>query len=173
MKVLILRFDAPLISFGAPMIDQNGVVQAFPGLSMLVGLIGNALGWDHRDAEKLDALQDRIRYAARVDRLGEALVDYQTVDLGQPWMDPKKAGWTTWGHIAERDGAHSTGTHIRYRHYRADSLVTVAVALVDETDPTTDEIATALRYPARTVFLGRKCCLPAAPILREIVDAGL
>jgi CRISPR system Cascade subunit CasD len=171
MEILILRFDAPLISFGAPMIDQNGVVQAFPALSMLAGLIGNALGWDHRDAPKLDALQERIRYAARVDRSGEALVDYQTVDLGQPWMDPKRAGWTTRGQIADRGGASSDTTHIRYRHYRADSVVTAAVALANEAHPTTDEVASALQNPARPVFLGRKCCLPASPILRQIIDA--
>lgn len=171
MKVLILRFDAPLISFGAPMIDQRGVVQAFPALSMLVGLIGNALGWDHRGAAKLEALQDRIRYAARVDRSGEAVIDYQTVDLGQPWMDPKKAGWTTQGQIAERHGASGDTTHIRHRHYRADSLVTAAVALADEAQPTIDQIAGALQYPARPLFLGRKCCLPASPIFRQIVDA--
>ena len=94
MKVLLLRFDAPLVSFGAPMVDHNGIVQSFPALSMLAGLLGNALGWDHRDAVKLAVLQERIRYAARIDRRGEPLVDYQTVDLGQQWMLPRRAGWT-------------------------------------------------------------------------------
>lgn len=171
MKVILLRLDAPLVSFGAPMVDQNGVVQLFPALSMLTGLIANALGWDHRDARGLDGLQERIRYAARIDRRGEALVDYQTVDLGQAWMDPEKAGWTTHGRIARRGGASSEGTHIRFRHYRADSLHTVAVMIEGDQTPTIDEIASALAEPARPLFLGRKCCLPAMPILLRVVES--
>lgn len=172
MRILILRFDAPLVSFGAPAVDQNGVVQPFPALSLLTGLIANALGWEHGDAEKLDALQERLRYAARTDRRGEALRDYQTVDLGQEWMLAEKAGWTTHGRIAERAGASGEATHQRYRHYRADSVHTVALTLVGDGPPTPDDIAAALREPARPLFIGRKCCLPATPLLLDIVDAA-
>ncbi|MEX2273815.1 MAG: type I-E CRISPR-associated protein Cas5/CasD [Vicinamibacterales bacterium] len=171
MKVLVLRFDAPLVSFGAPAIDQNGVVQVFPALSMLTGLLANALGWDHRDADRLDVLQERVRYAARIDRQGEALVDYQSVDLGSDWMLPEKAGWTTRGQIAGRGKSENArGTHIRLRHYRADSLHTVALTLIEDQVPTINDVAEALRSPARPLFIGRKCCLPAAPILLNVVE---
>ena len=171
MKILLLRFDAPLVSFGAPMVDQNGVVQPFPALSMLTGLFANALGWGHRDAEKLSALQERIRYAARIDRRGEALVDYQTVDLGMDWMLPAKAGWTTRGRIAHREGASGEGTHQRYRHYRADSVHTVAIAIRGDQPPSLNDAGAALREPMRPLFIGRKCCLPASPILIGTIDA--
>lgn len=168
MKVLLLRFDAPLVSFGGPAIDHNGVVQTFPALSMLTGIIANALGWDHRQFDDLDKLQDRLRFAARIDRRGEAFIDYQTVDLGKDWMLSKKAGWTTHGKIASRN---DTGTHQRWRHYRADSVHTIAVSLEGSGPPTLDAIATALREPARPLFIGRKCCLPATPLLLGLVDA--
>jgi CRISPR system Cascade subunit CasD len=171
MRVIVLRFDAPLVSFGAPAIDQNGVVQMFPALSMFTGLVANALGWDHRDIDKLEDLQERLRYAARVDRRGEALLDYQTVDLGQQWMVAETAGWTTRGRIAERTGASGTETHQRYRHYRADSLHTAALTLVSGGPPSLDDVAAALREPMRPLFIGRKCCLPAAPLLLDIVEA--
>lgn len=171
MRALVLRFDAPLVSFGGPMVDQNGVVQTFPGLSMLTGLIANALGWDRRDHERLARLQDRVRFAARVDRRGEALVDYQTVDLGMEWMRPEAAGWTTRGRVAERGGASGEGTHQRYRHYRADSAHTVVLALEGEDAPSLDELAAALRGPARPLFIGRKCCLPAGPLLLDVLEA--
>lgn len=171
MKALLLRLDAPLISFGAPMVDQNGVVQTFPALSMLTGLLANALGWDHRDVDKHSSLQDRILYAARVDRRGEALIDYQTVDLGKDWMLPEKAGWTTRGEIAKRQGASGGATHQRYRHYRADSVHTVAISVDGEQTPTLGDLEVALREPARPLFLGRKCCLPASPILLGTIDA--
>lgn len=171
MRVLLLRFDAPLVSFGAPAVDQNGVVQSFPALSMLTGLIANALGWDHRDNVKLEDLQERLRYAARTDRRGEALRDYQTVDLGTDWMLPEKAGWTTRGRIAERRGASGQATHQRYRHYRADSVHSVAVAVVGDAFPSLDDMAAALREPARPLFIGRKCCLPAGPMLVGVIEA--
>jgi CRISPR system Cascade subunit CasD len=171
MRVLILRFDAPLVSFGAPVVDQRGVVQDFPTLSMLTGLIANASGWDHRDTDKLTSLQEGLRFAARIDRRGEPLVDYQIVDLGQAWMRPKEAGWTTRGRITSRGGASAEGLHIRYRHYRADSIHTVALTLVTTDAPSVDEVARALRAPARPLFLGRKCCLPASPILLDVLEA--
>jgi CRISPR system Cascade subunit CasD len=171
MRVLVLRFDAPLVSFGAPAVDQNGVVQRFPSLSMLTGLLGNALGWDHRDHGALAALQERLRFAARLDRAGEPLVDYQTVFLGADWMVPEKTAWTTHGAIARRAGANDLGTHQRWRHYRADSLTTVVIGLFDGS-PSTDELAHALRQPMRPLFIGRKPCLPASRILVRVVEAA-
>lgn len=170
MRIVVLRLDAPVVSFGAPAIDQNGVVQTFPALSMLTGLIGNALGLDHRDVDKLERLQERVRYAARIDRRGEALVDYQTVDLGTEWMLPERAGWTTRGFVARRTGASGDAIHQRYRHYRMDSLHTVALTLVGSDAPSPHEVAEALRTPARPLFIGRKCCLPAVPMLVDVVD---
>ena len=40
IEVLLLRFDAPLMSFGGPIVDQRGVTRDFPAASMLAGLIG-------------------------------------------------------------------------------------------------------------------------------------
>jgi CRISPR system Cascade subunit CasD len=169
---LLLRFDAPLVSFGATVVDNYGVVQAFPGLSMLTGLLANALGYDHRQANELDRLQARIRYAARCDVDGAPLRDYQTVDLGQPHLDAKTVAWTTLGRVETRGGASGAATHIRYRDYRADSVHTVALCL-DPADepPLLDELAHAIRRPERPLFIGRKCCLPACPMFMGIVEA--
>jgi CRISPR system Cascade subunit CasD len=171
MKVLVLRFDAPLVSFGAPAVDQNGMVQAFPALSMLTGLVANALGWAHSESQKLDELQERLRFAARLDRLGEPLLDYQTVDLGRDCMRPEVSGWTTRGRLALRAGKSADVTHQRYRHYRADSLSTVVLTLVGVGTPSVDGVAARLREPIRPLFIGRKSCLPAAPILLDVVEA--
>ena len=38
--------------------------------------------------------------------------------------------------------------------------------------PTIDDLATALQYPARPLFIGRKACLPAAPIFDGWVVAA-
>ncbi|NBC19213.1 MAG: type I-E CRISPR-associated protein Cas5/CasD [Bacteroidetes bacterium] len=165
MDILLLRFDAPLMSFGAPIVDNRGVIQSFPALSMVTGLLGNALGYDHADNDALEALQRRIRYAVRQDRRGRRLRDYQTVDLSKPYMDDSRA-WTTRGALETRKGGSaSTGTHIRERDYWADAGYTIACTLdpLDAT-PTLDDLVAALHHPARPLFIGRKACLPATPL---------
>jgi len=164
MKGIALRFDAPLISFGAPIVDNYGFVGTFPARSMLAGLLANAFGYDHRDHERTRRLQRRIRFAARIDVEGREIVDYQTVGLGQSFL--VDTGWTTWGRIEGRTGASGEETHIRYRHYRAGSISTVVLTLdpVDE-DPNLENLEAALSEPARPLFIGRKCCIPSGPIL--------
>jgi CRISPR system Cascade subunit CasD len=164
MDVLLLRLDAPLMSFGAVVVDQNHPVWRFPGVAMLTGLLGNALGWDHRDTDRLQSLQDRLRFAARWDAEPELLTDYQTVDLGQDFMIG--TGWTTRGRREDRGkGAATTGTHIRYRDHWANGVATIALALDGEGEPGLAALEQALRCPARPLFLGRKPCLPAGPLL--------
>lgn len=171
MKILLLDLDAPLMSFGAPIIDQRGVIQDWMGLSQLTGMLANALGWERREAARHADLQARLCYATRRDRAGQRLRDYQTVDLGQPHLDAKTRGWTTLGRLAERKGAFSTGTHIRYRDYHADARFRIALTLVPGGDPTIDGLEAALLRPARPLFLGRKPCLPSRRLLSGAVEA--
>jgi CRISPR system Cascade subunit CasD len=162
MDVLLLRLEGPLMSFGGPMVDQNGVIADFPPRSMLAGLAGNALGWCHHDTRHLQSLQDAICLAARLDRRGERLTDYQTVDLGSSWMQPSEAGWTTRHAVAERGGANAEKTHRRYRDYLVDAICTVAFAVRGADSPDVGTIARAIDQPRRPLFLGRKACLPTA-----------
>ncbi len=166
MDVLLLRFDAPLMSFGSVVVDQHNKTDALPYRAMLTGLAANALGLTRRDEAALTSLQARVRYAARRDRKGEVLVDYQTVDFDPAGPMASDLGWTTRGELEERGGGvASTGTHIRYRHYLADAIVTVALTLDPiEEDPSLRTLSEALRAPARPLFLGRKCCIPSAPV---------
>lgn len=163
MDVLLLRFDAPLVSFGGPMVDQRGPTLPFPGRSLLTGLVANALGYDHSDRDRLNALQSRLVYGARCDREGRRITDFHTIDLGQPFL---AEGWTTRGVAEGRDGASKESTHIRLREYLADCRYLVALTLLDSTHrPSLDDVEKALGEPERPLFLGRKSCLPASPIL--------
>ena len=170
MDCLILRFDAPVMSFGSVVVDQLNPTWRFPGKSILTGLLGNALSWDHRDADKLQTLQDRLRFAARWDAEPAPLTDYQTVELGHEFM--RGTGWTTRGKVEGRKGEiaakiRKTGhyTHQRWRDHWANGVATVALTLDGEGHPTVNDLESALRTPARPLFIGRKPCLPAAPIL--------
>ncbi len=170
MKILLLRLDAPLMSFGGVLVDQRGSTRECPSSSMLTGLIGNALGYRHGDHPKLNALQDRLRFAARRDRSGRRLTDYQTVDLGQQFMH---GGWTTRGAPEGREGGSAKrGTHIRYRDYLVDAVYTVALRLDPaDLEPTLESVGRALDRPARPLFIGRKTCLPATRLVLNFVEA--
>ncbi|HWO99903.1 MAG TPA: type I-E CRISPR-associated protein Cas5/CasD [Methylococcus sp.] len=164
MDCLLLRLDAPLMSFGGVVVDQINPIERFPGRSMLAGLLANALGWDHRDAERIDALQARLKHAARWDVEPERLVDYHTVDLSEDFL--VDTGWTTRGYREDRKGG-SAGelTHQRWRHYWANGIATVALTVTGEDAPTLADLEVALLQPARPLFIGRKTCLPANPVL--------
>lgn len=171
VEALELRLEAPIMSFGGPRVDARGPTSAMPQASMICGLVANALGWRHGDFDRLQALQERVLIAAREDRRGEPLVDYQTVDLGQSFM--RDTGWTTWGSREDRrGGSASTGTHIRHRHYWADAAYLVLLVLREGSGPSLDEVGSALSRPARPLFIGRKACLPSRRIVESFWRGG-
>lgn len=162
-----------MMAFGGVAVDADRPTEAFPTASMLTGLLGNALGFDHVETQRLQNLQDGLSYAA-LGHPGQAVRDYQTVDLGTPHMLASKVGWTTHGRIQERAGGTAkTGTHIRNRHYRVDARYWVAVQLADSAEVSESECFAALRFPARPLFLGRKACLPTTPIAHRLSDGPL
>ncbi|MHB1610959.1 MAG: type I-E CRISPR-associated protein Cas5/CasD [Sulfobacillus sp.] len=166
IDAIVLRLDAPLMSFGGVIVDHYGAIDAFPARSLLTGLVANALGWTHHDAILLNALQDRLTYAARWDVPSQPLRDYQTVDLTQSYL--AGPGWTTWGIPDGREGDKKGYHHQRDRWYQADGLLTLVLTVTDSASPSLDRIAEALRHPARPLFLGRKPCLPARPVLDPV-----
>lgn len=161
---LVLHFEAPLISFGGVAIDQVGPTRDFPAASMLTGLLANALGYLRTDSAAHQQLQDRLVFAARLEResLEGVLTDTQNAQLFK-----NERGWTTWGTPEGRDGASYGAPHRRRRDYHTDAHVTLVIRLerVDEA-PSLDDVAAALERPARPLFIGRKPCLPSAPIWR-------
>lgn len=166
---LLMRLRAPLIAFGGETIDNQGVIRDFPALSMVTGLLANALGWDRKDDAQHNRLQERLVMGARLDADGERMVDFQTAQLQG---DDK--GWTTRGIPEGRAGGAGTygGPHLRYRHYHADMNVLVVVRLRPaEEAPTLGDLAAALDKPGRPLFVGRKNCLPTERVMAGWVDA--
>ena len=159
---LTLRLEAPLLAFGGVTIDQVGVTRNFPSASMLTGLLANALGYRRSDWQRHQALQDRLVFAARRDREypGGPVTDTQNAQLGK--VD---RGWTTWGTPEGRDGASYDAPHRRRRDYHADASVTVCLRLnPDDQEPSLAELSASIDRPVRPLFIGRKTCLPSAPL---------
>lgn len=164
-RFLLLRLEAPMLAFGGETVDARGVVVDFPGASMLTGLLANALGYRRGERERLQALQDRLVFAARLDRAGTRITDFQTAQLGKD-----DRGWTTRGRQEGRAGGAGSyaGPHLRRRDFDCDASCAVALRLAPaDGTPTLDDLCEALLSPARPLFLGRKPCLPSRPLLDE------
>ena len=173
MQHMILNLEAPLVSFGAVAVDGTRPSQNFPRLSMLAGLIGNALGYARSDVQQLQQLQQRIAYAVRLDRPTanmRTLVDFQTAQINK-----NDRVWTNLGAPATRSGDAGTYKYpyIINQHYLMGTKTTVALRLDPANEiPTMAEIAEALKRPCRPLFIGKKCCLPSAPIYVTQVEAN-
>jgi CRISPR system Cascade subunit CasD len=167
---LVLRLEAPLLAFGGVTIDHVGVTRDFPALSMLTGLFANALGCQRTETGKHQDLQDRLIFAARRERepyVG-VLRDMQNADLSS-----ERRGWTTRGRPEERGGGSLDQAHRRQRDHHPDALVVVVVSLSPaDSSPTLDELASALDRPSRPLFIGRKPCLPSAPLRQRLADGS-
>lgn len=150
------------MAFGGEAIDNYGVIRPFPAASLLTGLFANALGWRRIERERHQGLQDRLIFAARIDREqrgGLTIQDFQSAAINNT-----EHSWTTRGRPEGRGG----GTYqnlLRYRDYYADTRVTVALRLEPEdVAPSLEGLAEALQEPARPLFIGRKPCLPSCQL---------
>ena len=170
MRWLHFRLDAPMASFGDATIDAHGTTGDFPTQSMLTGLFANALGWTRSMHDEHQALQDRLVYGAlhRYEPVLGRMTDYQTANLGK-----EDKAWTTRGQPAGRAGGPRSyaGAHQRWRDYHADARVSGVVRLKRaERPPTIDDIARALQFPVRPLFVGRKSCLPTSNLFAGWIE---
>ena len=171
MTWLRLELMAPMASFGGPAIDAFGKTNDMPGRSMLTGLLANALGWDRRERDAHQRLQDRLVYASarEHDETEEPLTDYQTAQLKR-----QDRAWTTSGAPAQRTSNADTftGAHQRWRDYHSDMRMTVVLTLIPHTaKPTLADLTEALERPARPLVIGRASCLPSRRMISGYVDA--
>ena len=152
------------MAFGGETVDNYGVVRWFPAASMLTGLLANALGWRRTEVERHQRLQERLIFAARVDREpagGVRMTDFQTAAISN-----KDRGWTTRGAAEGREGGNYTNW-LRYRDYLADMRVTVVLRMEEgEFEPGLEDVAEALERPSRPLFIGRKPCLPSVRLFQ-------
>lgn len=152
MKTLALRLEGPLQSWGVQ--SKHGIREAGgePSKSGVLGLVGCALGMARDDQPLLEQLAS-TSFAVRVDRSGSLLRDFHTAGGGTFRGNGKYAVF----------GNKNPVTSQRFYWQDASFL-----ALLGSTDTSLiDRIADALRDPRWPLFLGRRSCVPTAPVLES------
>jgi len=151
-NTLFLRLEGPFQSWG--LWARWGVrdTAAEPTKSGVIGLLCCALG--RRRGEPIDDLRP-LAMGVRVDRPGTFWGDYHTVGAGIGVLSAE-------GKIKRTEKSGEIEPVLSRRFYLCDASFLVALRGVSAL---AERLVAALAAPAWPLFLGRKCCPPAVPIL--------
>ena len=157
MKMIKFTLSAPLQSWGEDARWDQRTTADMPSKSAVVGLLGCCLGYPRGD-DRLNRLNNRLKMAVRADRPGRVMTDYHTVQ-------------GTGGVFLNAEGKPRSGgdTIITPKQYLQDARFTVYLWGDEET---LCDCYQAMRHPRWAVYLGRKSCVPAVPILPEWTEAA-
>ena len=143
MPTLLLKFDAPIQSWGTTLKLKNHDTDPYPSKSGVIGLIAAALG--RRRDEDLSDLAD-LHFGVRIDRQGYILDDFQVSEVSEK---EKKIG---------------------HRKYLSDACF---ICGIEADKVTLENIKYALIHPAYALFSGRRGCPVTAELVQGIVPEGI
>jgi len=164
---LLFTLAAPMGAFGDLAGHERRGTAAWPGRSALLGLLGAALGIDRSDEANQRALAEGYGVAVATLAVGCPMRDYHTI---QSVPRGTSKGATTRAEALARAG-RAVATSITIRDYRADCAFTAALWPRPGAHWPLEDLATALRRPVYTLWLGRKGCPLAAPLAPRLVPA--
>lgn len=156
---LVTRIASPLMSWGAPARFTARYSAPDPTLSALQGMVAAGAGIGRH--EKWPDWIARMNLAVRIERAGETLRDYHTINPA----DTDRYRWLSESDrknvrtIVTAEGKTNTAPIQTERYYRTD-----AEYVVFWDDPT-GNVTDALTEPKWALYAGRKQCVLTAPFL--------
>lgn len=167
MTTVLLRLEGPLQAWATQSKFSIRDTDREPSKSGVLGLVGAALGMERDDDEQLAHLRT-LAMAVRVDRPGSLLRDYHTVGGGsfrdRSERAPAARRYFAFDGDDDKVGSSCIPTE---RYYLQDAAFTVALTGPPEL---IERVAIALRSPHWPIYLGRRGCVPSAPVLMGVVD---
>jgi len=139
MATMLLRFAAPLQSWGTDKFERRGT-ENIPTKSGVVGLLAAALGRRRSECDDMHDLLS-LRFGVRVERSGGLLRDFHTAKS-------------------------ATDAYVTNRYYLSDAVFLVAL---EGDEVLLNDLAKALRSPAFPLFLGRRSCPPEGKVFIKIL----
>ena len=144
MTVLALRLAGPMQSWGSASRFVRRTTEIAPTKSGVIGLIAAAQGRRRTD-EIEDLLQ--LKFAIRIDQPGTMVRDFQTAIPAKGKPLP-----------------------LSYRFYLGDAIF---LALLEAETELLEGIADSIRNPTFPLYLGRRACPPAGPLVIGLRDAPI
>lgn len=171
MQHLVFQLQATLSSWGEPAVGEFRGTAEHPSQSALVGLLGAALGVLREDEAAHAALRDSYGFAIGLPSGGSLLRDYHTAQV--PPRSALKARPRATRRHELAVPKQELGTILSTRDYRqnAASLVCVQIRPGAAVPYSLAGLAAALREPRFTLYLGRKACVPAAPLWPQVLES--
>lgn len=139
MYTLLLKLAGPLQSWGSDSRYETRRTERIPTKSGVIGMIGAALGIDRDD--DLSELRT-LDFGVRVDQPGTVIEDFHTA------------------HNPVKDRSYITT-----RYYLSDAVFVAGIS--SPSQAFLEKIAWALKHPVYPLFLGRRSCPPALPLVIE------
>ena len=163
---LVFRLYGPLASWGEIAVGESRHSAVYPSKSALLGLLGAAVGVRRDDDAGQQALFSGYRFGIKLISAGTPLRDYHTV---QSPAQQRNVRYRT--RRQELADPSRVGTLLSTREYRCDSISVVAAEALPEARWSLPELTEALREPHFPLYLGRKSCPPALPLMPQLVSA--
>jgi CRISPR system Cascade subunit CasD len=151
--ILLLRLEGPLQSWGERARWNQRDTAFFPTKSAVVGIIACAMGLARGDKQIIE-LCSAINIAFRADRPGALMTDYHTV-----------TGIIGTAEGKQRGNKGEESTILSFRQYLQDAYFLVAITADEQI---VEKCRAALLNPVWPVYLGRKSCVPTAPVLIKV-----
>lgn len=149
MKLLLIRLEGALQSWGEWAKWDERDSGLMPTKSGVIGLIACCAGLKRGDPF-IAELHRKLVFAVRGDRPGTIMTDFHTVHSNT---------------MRTADGTIQDRTIVSHRQYLMDSAFLAAIGVRNQEDePLLDRCGEALKHPVWVPFLGRKSCVPSAPL---------
>lgn len=161
MKILVLCFSATFQAWGERAEWGMRDTAYIPTKSGVIGLLAAARGVQRADSEIL-RMTNLLHVSVRTDKGGSIISDYQTTQ-GKTISDCLNY----YSYVKKHDEHSNSSTRLSDRQYLDGSVFLVAVTGDKEL---LDECAKAVQNPHWVPYLGRKCCIPNAPIFYSYTD---
>lgn len=157
---LALLLDGPMQSWGHSSRFDRRTTALHPTRSGITGILAAAFGIDKHTSDESEKL-------GRFDQLRVTTISLPRRDQrGEERFIQRVEDYHTVTGIRRASGKVDYQATVQtYRHYLLDARFGV---LIEGPFTTLQETAAALRNPRWGVWLGRKCCLPASPLLVEL-----
>ena len=161
MSTLLLRFAAPMQSWGTDSkFDRRGTGRE-PSKSGVIGLCAAALGYERNEDEKMKKISG-LRFGVRIDKPGKLIKDFHMVHKDEFW----DCGDRSKTNQSIKQQRKNDISYISTRYYLADAAFLVGLSGDNEL---LCEISAAIRSPSFPLYLGRRCCPPEGRLFISIV----